>query len=795
MATTTKLLREDKAQMIKSALPVKNTILTGKSGRKYKILEVLGAGGFGITYKAVAEVKLENGMTASMFFAIKEHFMKGCYRDADRVRVICPPTMQNDVEQSRDDFRTEAERLMKLNGQSPNIVKVNEWFDANGTRYYVMEYLDGQTLEQYAANYPLPEAKALSLLLPVARAVELVHKEKLLHLDIKPDNIVLKTDIASGATIPVLIDFGLAKHFDKNGKPTSHLVAKGATEGYAPIEQYAEIARFAPEIDVYALGATLFFLLTGKNPPRSFDIQTVTTLMERLPADVSPRVKQALMGAMQRNNFDRTQTVAEFVVALEGAGYDALPVGYVLRGKNNESYVITEVVGYTDGYITYKARLGSSYTAGSGGTLPFKEYYLFESFYKDWDVRLPDGSLKPIGLREKGTGLWFPNCIAPWEQNPKLKPTDMFRANNTDYYVCPVKRKAPSFSRFRKKYIVIGVACVLVLIGGVWLYNTDIVSNHEPEIVQPSEDITIFMDSINEPRPIEDMANFVPEKKIEVETKDNIRQTSENARPATEQKKEESLTDEELFDRARTFSDYKALVENGYAPAQRVLGHYYYNGDEGVSKNYKTAVHWYTKAAEQGDACGQNNLGACYESGEGVSQDYEKAVYWYTKSAEQGYALAQCNLGVCYKNGRGVSQDYAKAVYWFTKGAEQGNVGSQNNLGVCYKNGQGVSQDYSKAVYWFTKAAEQGYVLAQYNLGYCYGRGQGVSQDHSKAVYWYTKSAEQGDKDAQENLGRYYEVGLGVSQDYEKAMYWYTKSAEQGDKDAQEALERLKSKR
>ena len=319
MPTTTKPIREDKAQMIKSALPVKNTILTGKSGRKYKILEVLGAGGFGITYKAVAEVKLENGMTASMFFAIKEHFMKGCYRDADRVRVICPPTMQTDVEQSREDFRTEAERLMKLNGQSPNIVKVNEWFDANGTRYYVMEYLDGQTLEQYVGGRPQPEAKALSLLLPVAHAVELVHKEKLLHLDIKPDNIVLKTDIASGVTIPVLIDFGLAKHFDKHGKPTSHLVAKGATEGYAPIEQYAEIARFAPEIDVYALGATLFFLLTGQNPPKAFEMETVASLPCKLPPDVSPRVRQAVAGAMQPIKTSRMQTVAEFIAALESA--------------------------------------------------------------------------------------------------------------------------------------------------------------------------------------------------------------------------------------------------------------------------------------------------------------------------------------------------------------------------------------------------------------------------------------------------------------------------------------------
>ena len=177
MTTDKNQRQEEKAQMLECALPVKNTILTGKSGQKYKILAVLGAGGFGITYKAVSEVKVKEGFSAPMFFAIKEHFMKGCYRDTDKTHVLCPPTMRTDVEQSREDFRTEAERLMKLNGQSPNIVKVNEWFDANGTRYYVMEYLDGQTLDKYAAGRPLSEAKALSLLLPVARAVGLVHQD------------------------------------------------------------------------------------------------------------------------------------------------------------------------------------------------------------------------------------------------------------------------------------------------------------------------------------------------------------------------------------------------------------------------------------------------------------------------------------------------------------------------------------------------------------------------------------------------------------------------------------------
>lgn len=378
------------------------------------------------------------------------------------------------------------------------------------------------------------------------------------------------------------------------------------------------------------------------------------------------------MGAMQRNNFDRTQTVAEFIVALEGVGYNALPVGYVLRGKHNESYVITEVVGYTDCYITYKARLGTSYTAGSGDTLTFKEYYLYEWFMESSDVRRSDGSLDLRFYREPFDDSSIPDFFYREMHKLKLESHDSFQANNTVYYVRPINHKSFLRSCFKKRYIVIGVVCVLVLVGGVWLYNTDRVSNHETEIVQPSEDITIFMDSINEPRLIEDTANFVPKQKIEVETKD--RQITENARPAPEQKKEESLTDEELFARARTIEDYTALAEKGYAPAQF-------------------------------------RLGLCYNSG-----DYEKAVYWYTKAAEQGYAYAQYNLGVCYNSGNGVSKDYKKAVYWFTKAAEQGDVYAQYNLGKCYEYGNGVTKNLSIAKQWYKKAADQGHKLAEASL-------------------------------------------------------------------------------
>ena len=129
-------------------------------------------------------------------------------------------------------------------------------------------------------------------------------------------------------------------------------------------------------------------------------------------------------------------------------------------------------------------------------------------------------------------------------------------------------------------------------------------------------------------------------------------------------------------------------------------------------ENYAEAVKWYRKAAEQGDAVAQCNLGVMYTTGQGVSQNYTEAVKWCRKAADQGDAQAQCILGVCYDNGLGVPQSYTEAVKWFHKAAEQGYAAAQYNLGVCYESGQGVPQDYTEAVKWYRKAAEQGYVGA-----------------------------------------------------------------------------------
>ena len=221
----------------------------------------------------------------------------------------------------------------------------------------------------------------------------------------------------------------------------------------------------------------------------------------------------------------------------------------------------------------------------------------------------------------------------------------------------------------------------------------------------------------------------------------------------------------------------RKAAEQGFARAQYDLGLMYEFGT-GVERSNEKAAEWYLKAAEQGYARAQFWLGYMYEYGTGVEQSYEKAAEWVQKAAEQGYADAQYNLGDMYRDGRGVEESFEKAAEWVQKAADQGLADVQN---VMYKNGRGVEQYYVKTAGWYLKAAEQGYAEAQCNLGYMYANGTGVEQSYVKAAEWFLKAAEQGDADAQYHLGVMYRDGTGVERSDEKAAGWYLKVAERGD--------------
>ena len=237
-------------------------------------------------------------------------------------------------------------------------------------------------------------------------------------------------------------------------------------------------------------------------------------------------------------------------------------------------------------------------------------------------------------------------------------------------------------------------------------------------------------------------------------------------------------------DEAEAVEWYRKAAEQGNAWAQIQLGAHYMNG-EGVPKDLVKAVEWYRKAAEQGDASAQYSFGLRHYHGDGVVKDEAEAVMWWRKSAEQGNADAQFSLGNCYANGLGVSKDEAEAVEWYRKAAEQGHAGAQNNLGILYENGQGVVKDEAEAMKWYRKSAEQGDARAQFSLGLRYTNGQGVVKDETEAVKWYRKAAEQGHASAQCNLGLSYANGQGVAKDEAEAVKWVRKAAEQENASAQ----------
>jgi len=125
---------------------------------------------------------------------------------------------------------------------------------------------------------------------------------------------------------------------------------------------------------------------------------------------------------------------------------------------------------------------------------------------------------------------------------------------------------------------------------------------------------------------------------------------------------------------------------------------------------------------------------------------------WCSKAADQGYAEAQLNLGDCYHRGNGVEKDEAEAIKWYRKAADQGNAGAQCLLGNAYYNGIGLEKDEGEAVKWYSKSADQGDDMAQFFLGACYANGEGVEKNPDEAAKWLRKSAGQGNAKAQSLL-------------------------------------------
>ncbi len=368
----------------------------------YRVMNVLGQGSFGITYLAVTP--------EGQLFAVKEYFHKAyCERSADNsMSYSSNAEGAQEVIDGFRNFTNEAVNLTRIYSENQrraetarsqqrhdllaeenyNIVRVVESFQENKTSYLVMEYLDGGNLLQ-KLNKPMSEDMAVSIIIPIAWAVQHLHDNHIMHKDIKPENIMMH----SGNLLePKLIDFGTTLHYDRSGKLTTRSIGAAlGTDNYRSLEHSAT-NRLTPHLDVYSLGATLFHMVTGSPRDPWGDRPQPNLVMGHIKeslvkANVSERVRMAILQAMDNDPNSRTRTAHEFI---ENLNSPFLSLGSILESPNGNRYRIISVEGQEQNYLSYKAeRLLKEAPINNSGTTPINKvndgciYSVHENFARE----------------------------------------------------------------------------------------------------------------------------------------------------------------------------------------------------------------------------------------------------------------------------------------------------------------------------------------------------------------------------------------------------------------------------
>lgn len=274
---------------------------TGLIGR-YVIQEVLGQGGFGITYLGIDKL-YGNKVAIKEYYPQKIAMRKAQYEDVVTVTSI---EEKNNYNKGKKRFLDEAQVMARFN-KNEGIVKILDFFEANNTAYIVMEYLEGITLKQYLGKYGVIQFRNLiEMMLPLLEALIEIHSQRLIHRDISPDNIMVQHNSKLK-----LMDFGAARDYTESGNKSLTVILK---PGYAPPEQYQTHGVQGPWTDIYALCATIYKCLTGITPPDAIARVMDDKFKEpdQLDGKLSPDIKKILWKGMNIFPEERYQDIVEF---------------------------------------------------------------------------------------------------------------------------------------------------------------------------------------------------------------------------------------------------------------------------------------------------------------------------------------------------------------------------------------------------------------------------------------------------------------------------------------------------
>ena len=634
---------------------------------KYRILKVLGQGGFGITYLAI-QVRLDRKV------AIKEFFMKDfCERNETTSQVTLGTAGSREMVNScREKFLKEAKHIAKLD--YPNIIRIIEDFDENSTSYYVMEYIEGGSLENKLGTTGLSMSDATRYILQVAETLKYIHKKNIAHLDIKPSNIML-----NGNDEIVLIDFGVSKQYDFSTGEQTSVFPVAFSSGYTPLEQYDPngVKEFSPKPDIYSLGATYFKLLTGITPLKASEI-TKDFLQENLKAKGVPTaVISIICKSMEKLQENRFSDVSSFI-----------------EGLNSISLQVADSSDKKDGNIAYK-----QYEEGTA-VMPSQEEIdnLVKCRIMDYNSWRYDRAFEGFSEYAKmgnataqyNLGIMYENGRGVSQDNAKAAEWYRKSAEQGDTRAVEWYRKSAEQGNVTAQY---NLGYMYHDGRGVSRDHAKAVEWYRKSAEQGNADAQYALGYMYE----------------------NGRGVSQDHAKAVEWYQKAAEQDHggaqcQLGGMYLYRKDYTKAVNwllrvamRGNPDAQLQLGIMFKKG-LGVYPNFDEAERWFRESANQGNHWAANELKEMLSVG---------PVKWCQEIAEQGNAYAQYKLGDMYRNGVVVFQNNFKAVEWYRKSAEQGNTDAQYELGYMYHNGIGVSKDHTKAAEWYSKAAKEGDVRAR----------------------------------------------------------------------------------
>ncbi len=568
-----------------SFVPFTPTLPAGYVLRDYIIEDVLGQGGFGITYRAREEM-------TDYTVVIKENYPSlFAYRDPMSGELRPMHKCEESYRWALESFEKEARTLRKL-PKHTNLVNVTGVFRALNTAYIVMEPIDGKNLAELYPQGSQVEPQLLeSILRKLLCALEPLHRQGIIHRDIKPGNIMLTTEGE-----PVLIDFGAAR-------PTqgTHTATQIGTRGYAPPEQlepteYGENAEKAsprPHWDLYALGCTCHQLITGYVP-----VSGARTLSERpeLHGLYSSALLASIDKAHEKDPADRWQSAEEWMNALPGNSPSAaiytptvgtIPprqpeINYeeiVAKAKQlieNEQYDgVPDMLrpAAESGYAYAQNNLGDCYYYGRGVQQDYTK--AVEWFQKAANQGNSYAQCNLGFCYENGHGVqqdykqaveWYQKAAEQGQVNAQNN------LGNCYYYGRGVQQDYTKAVEWYQKAAEQGDASAQNNLGECYYYGQGVQKDY-----------------------------------------------------------------------AKAVEWYQKAANQGNASAQFNLG-WCYQYDHGVQQDYSKAVEWYQKAANQGNSSAQYNLGICYRDGHGVSENRDEAIKWLQKAAKQGHANAQKEL-------------------------------------------------------------------------------------------------------------------------------------------------------